>query len=90
MAKRFGSAAAFKASLETRLRTLAAERSTPLSTLQLKLVIERLQEATDVDLGDYLSYRIGTPRREALTNAPRGGAALSVRRGPRREDLRWK
>src|SRR6186997_1133162 len=42
MAKRFGSAAAFKASLESRLRTLAAERSTPLGTLQLKLVIERL------------------------------------------------
>jgi len=34
---------------------------------------ERLQEAVDVDLGDYLSYRIGEPRHE-LTNAPRGGA----------------
>jgi len=130
MAKRFGTAAAFKASLEARLRTLAAERGTPLSTLQLKFVIERLlarlflapeppwllkggfamdlrfrpwarttkdvdlavalateappidfsgsfrerlQEAADVDLGDHLSYRIGTPRRE-LTAAPRGGA----------------
>ena len=36
MAKRFGSAAAFKASLEVRLRRVAAERSTPISTLQLK------------------------------------------------------
>jgi hypothetical protein len=130
MARRFGSAAAFKASLEAHLRKKAAERKTPLSTLQLKLVIERLlarlffspdppwllkggfamelrfrpqarttkdvdlsvdlapqvlpvdfsgsfrdriQEAVDVDLGDYLTYRIGAPRQE-LTNAPRGGA----------------
>jgi Nucleotidyl transferase AbiEii toxin, Type IV TA system len=130
MARRFGSAAAFKASLEAHLRKRAAERKTPLSTLQLKVVIERLlarlfrapdppwllkggfamdlrfrpqarttkdvdlsvalasgvfpvdfsgalrdrlQEAADVDLGDYLTYRIGTPRQE-LTNAPRGGA----------------
>ena len=34
---------------------------------------ERIQEAVDVDLGDYLTYRIGTPRHE-LTNAPQGGA----------------
>jgi hypothetical protein len=130
MARRFGSAAAFKASLESHLRKRAAEQKAPLSTLQLKLVIERLlarlfhapdppwllkggfamdlrfrprarttkdvdlsitvtsdalpidfagavrerlQEAADVELGDYLSYRIGTPRQE-LTNAPRGGA----------------
>ena len=130
MAKRFGSAAAFKASLESHLRKRAADQKAPLSTLQLKLVIERLlarlfhapdppwllkggfamdlrfrprarttkdldlsimvtsdalpvdfsgalrdrlQEAADVDLGDYLSYRIGAPRQE-LTNAPRGGA----------------
>ena len=42
MAKQFGSAAAFKASLEAHLRKRAAERATPLNTLQLKFVIERL------------------------------------------------
>lgn len=42
MARQYGSAAAFKASLEAHLRKLAGERDTPLSTLQLKLVIERL------------------------------------------------
>jgi hypothetical protein len=42
MARRFGSATAFKASLETHLRKLASERKVPLSTLQLKFVIERL------------------------------------------------
>jgi hypothetical protein len=129
MARHFGSAAAFKASLEAHLRKLAAERNAPLSTLQLKLVIERLlarlfhapnppwllkggfamdlrfrprarttkdvdlslilgpgdsvefstgfrerlQEVVDVDLGDYLSYRISIPKHE-LTNAPLGGA----------------
>ncbi len=129
MAKRFTSAAAFKASLEAHLRTRAAERTTPFSTLQLKFVIERLlarlfhaadapwllkggfamdlrfrprarttkdvdlsvlvmtgaagggvnaalrdrlQEAVDVDLGDFLTYRIGEPKQE-LTNAPKGG-----------------
>src|SRR5436305_15039696 len=116
MAKRFASAAAFKASLEAHLRKRATERNVPLSTLQLKFVIERLlarlfrepkppwlrkggfamdlrfrpqarttkdvdlsiallsdevpggmpdtiremlQTAVDVDLGDYLFYRIG-------------------------------
>ena len=34
---------------------------------------ERLQDAVAVDLGDYLTYRIGEPRHE-LTNAPAGGA----------------
>ncbi len=33
---------------------------------------EKLQEAADPDLGDYLVYRIGEPKRE-LTNAPKGG-----------------
>src|SRR5437763_1158377 len=130
MARTFGSAAAFKTSLETRLRKVAAERAVPFSTLQLKLVMERLlarlfhepkppwllkggfamdlrfrprarttkdvdlsvafvaaipdgnmidsirarlQEAVDIDLGDYLSYRIGLPKHE-LANAPGGGA----------------
>ena len=36
-------------------------------------VRERLQEAADQDLDDYLTYRIGEPKQE-LTNAPRGGA----------------
>jgi hypothetical protein len=131
MARRYGTAAAFKTALESNLRRLATERAVPLSTLQLKLVIERLlarlfhgstppwllkggfamdlrfrprarttkdldlaialppartppvdfagelreriQAAADVDLGDHLTYRIGTPRRE-LANAPGGGA----------------
>jgi hypothetical protein len=130
MARRFGSAAAFKASLEAHLKKIALERKSPFSTFQLRFVIERLlarlfrdpeppwllkggfamdlrfrpkarttkdvdlsvshasadlaldfsgalrdriQEAVDVDLGDYLTYRIGAPRQE-LTNAPLGGA----------------
>jgi hypothetical protein len=128
MEKRFGSAAAFKASLEAHLRKRAEEGSIPFSTLQLKVVIERLlarlfrdpkppwllkggfamdlryrpqarttkdvdlsialvsnevavpdtiremlQTAVDIDLGDYLVYRIGKPKQE-LTIAPKGGA----------------
>ena len=42
MAKSFATPAAFKASLEARLRALAAERGLPLNTVRLKLVIERL------------------------------------------------
>ena len=42
MAKQFGSAAAFNASLEAHLRKRAAERGVPYATLQLKFVIERL------------------------------------------------
>jgi hypothetical protein len=34
---------------------------------------EQLQAAVDVDLGDFLTFRIGEPRNE-LTNAPQGGA----------------
>lgn len=33
---------------------------------------EMLQAAVDVDLGDYLTFRVGTPKKE-LTNAPKGG-----------------
>src|ERR1043165_5822497 len=33
---------------------------------------EKLQEAADVSLGDYLTYHIGQPKHE-LTNAPKGG-----------------
>jgi len=42
MARKFGSAAAFRTSLEAHLRKRAEERNMPLSTLQLKFVIERL------------------------------------------------
>ncbi len=42
MAKRYGTAAAFKASLETHLRKHAVAVRVPLSTVQLKFVIERL------------------------------------------------
>jgi hypothetical protein len=130
MARKFGSAVAFKTSLEAHLRKRAEERKVPLSTLRLKFVIERLlarlfrnpeppwllkggfamdlrfrprarttkdvdlsiaivpveanavltvavrerlQEAADQDLGDYLSYRVGA-RKQELTNAPKGGA----------------
>jgi hypothetical protein len=36
-------------------------------------VRDRLQAAAEVDLGDFLTYRIGEPKSE-LTNAPQGGA----------------
>jgi hypothetical protein len=42
MTRKFGSAAAFKTSLEAHLRKRAEERKVPFSTLQLKIVIERL------------------------------------------------
>jgi len=42
MAKRFGSASAFKAALESRLRKKSRESGIPFSTLQLKFVMERL------------------------------------------------
>ncbi len=42
MAKSFASSAAFKTSLEARIRTVAAQRGVPINTLRLKLVIERL------------------------------------------------
>ncbi|MBN9521526.1 nucleotidyl transferase AbiEii/AbiGii toxin family protein [bacterium] len=125
MKKEFKSAAAFKSSLEARMRGRAKERGVPLQTLQLKFVMERLlarlfqvpeppwllkggfamdlryrprarttkdvdlsvklaatgrpkelreklQEAAETDLGDYLSFRIGELKSE-LTNAPEGG-----------------
>ena len=116
MAKAFKSAAAFKTSLEARMRTRATELSIPFQTLQLKFVIERLlarlfhggdvpwllkggfamdlrfrprarttkdvdlsvllssgnpgelrerlQAAADIELGDYLTYRIGEMKLE--------------------------
>jgi hypothetical protein len=131
MAKSFRTPAAFKASLEERLKALAAKRKLPLNAVRLKLVIERLlarlfrepdppwllkggyamelryrprarttrdidltvsrfsasavlearletirdelQQATDADLGDYLTYRIESAKAE-LQGAPAGGA----------------
>ena len=42
MGKSFASPAAFKASLEARIRTVASQRKVPINTLRLKLVMERL------------------------------------------------
>jgi len=42
MAKTYSNAAAFRQALETRLRTVAEQRSMPLQSLRLKLSIERL------------------------------------------------
>jgi hypothetical protein len=39
----------------------------------IAMLRDRLQEGIDVDLGDYLTFRIGEPKQE-LTNAPKGGA----------------
>ncbi len=124
MAKKFTSAASFKASLEDRLRARSKELSIPFQTLQMKFVMERLlarlfknaavpwllkggfamdlrfrprarttkdvdlsvkletkdvagglrdrlQEAADLELGDFLTYRIGEMKSE-LTQAPGG------------------
>ena len=48
--------------------TRAAERAGPVSVAMQNL----LQAAVDVDLEDYLTFRIGAPKKE-LTNAPKGG-----------------
>ena len=42
MARTFGNALAFKASLEDRLKRVAAERGVTVNALRLKSVIERL------------------------------------------------
>jgi hypothetical protein len=42
MVKSFATPATFKTSLEARIRALAAQRTIPINTLRLKLVIERL------------------------------------------------
>jgi hypothetical protein len=130
MARTFATPTAFKASLEARLKMIAAQRNTDINSLRLKLVMERLlarlfsrpnqpwvlkggyamelrfrprarttrdidltcasdgqatlsqrliairdqlQEAAEVDLGDFLTFRINTPSSE-LTGAPLGGA----------------
>jgi Nucleotidyl transferase AbiEii toxin, Type IV TA system len=48
--------------------TLLAGEAGPVSAAMR----ERLQAAVDVDLGDHLTFRVGTPKKE-LTNAPKGG-----------------
>lgn len=130
MTKSFKNAAAFKTSLEARLRTRAAASGLPLHTQQLKFVMERLlarlfhstdvpwllkggfamdlryrprarttkdidlsvvliteggitdlrdrlQSAAEIDLGDFLAFRIGELKFE-LANAPGGGGRLPV------------
>jgi hypothetical protein len=47
---------------------LIADGAGPVSAAMRNL----LQSAVDVDLGDYLTFRIGVPKKE-LTNAPKGG-----------------
>ncbi len=42
MAKSFATPAAFKASLESRIKTVAGERGVPINTLRLKVIVERL------------------------------------------------
>jgi hypothetical protein len=42
------------------------------AALSLSTIRDRLQEKLDTDLGDYLSFRLATPKKE-LTNAPGGG-----------------
>jgi hypothetical protein len=48
--------------------TLLADEAGPVSAAMR----ERLQAAVDVDLGDHLTFRVGTPKKEP-TNAPKGG-----------------
>ena len=74
MAKSFASPAAFKASLEARLKTLAAQRGIPLNTLRLKLVIERL-----------LARLFASPNPPWLL---KGGYAMELRYRPRARTTR--
>lgn len=132
MTRQFGSATAFKTSLEARLRKKSQENGIPFKTLQLKFVIERLlarlfreakppwllkggfamdlrfrprarttkdidlsvvfvgkiggpmlaelreqlQAAVDVSLDDFLSYRIGEPKKNSRM---RRGEACGIR-----------
>jgi len=53
--------------------------TTPANDLKARTtaIRDQLQEAADLDLGDYLVYRIGTPKGE-LPGAPLGGARFPV------------
>jgi hypothetical protein len=42
------------------------------AAMSLSSIRDRLQEQLDTDLGDYLSFRLASPKKE-LTNAPGGG-----------------
>jgi hypothetical protein len=74
MARIFGSPAAFKASLEDRLKRVAAERQAPINALRLKLVIERL-----------LARLFHKPKPRWLL---KGGYAMELRYRPRARTTR--
>lgn len=74
MAGIFGSPAAFKASLEDRLKRVAADRQLPINALRLKLVIERL-----------LARLFHKPKPPWLL---KGGYAMEVRYRPRARTTR--
>ena len=88
MTKTFRSAAAFKTSLEARMRTQAAERGVPFQTLQLKLVMERLlarlfHEPSRMEVDAQVDF---PPTRLPNTRSPRlpQVAPLVVSRSPER------
>lgn len=88
MARGFGSATAFKASLETHLRKLASERKVPLSTLQLKFVIERLLARLFRDPEPRGLPQLPDWRTEAGAHQrPEGRGAIPMRGGARRKDV---
>lgn len=64
MSRAFRSSAAFKTSLDLSVLIAPASVATDLRDL--------LQAAADIDLGDYVTFRIGELKSE-LTNAPAGG-----------------
>jgi hypothetical protein len=74
MPRSFATPAAFKASLEARLNSLAAQRGLPINTLRLKLVMERL-----------LARLFATPNPPWLL---KGGYAMELRYRPRARTTR--
>ena len=65
MAKTFKTAAAFKTSLEHRLKDLAGSRRTPPDTLRLKVVMERLLARLFAQLAPSWLLKV-VPRRRSL------------------------
>lgn len=61
----------------TRDLDLSASADAPDLTGRLALLRQRLQDAADIDAGEYLVFRVGAPRRE-LPGPPFGGARLAV------------
>ena len=57
--------------------SVAADEHTADLKSRLERIRDELQTAADVDLGDYLTFRIATPRTELL-GAPQGGARFPV------------